>query len=283
MCMVKLIPRIANNIFNFIFKPFKSPLKNKYLLLNLLRREIYAKFKNSYMGLLWIFIIPLIMIFLYTFIFSFIFQSRVGGEIEVPRTYFALQLFSSLVLFNFFSDTFVKSISSISSNVNYVKKIIFPLDILCWVNLGESLFNLTISLMVWFLAYFIIVGVPNWHIIFLPLILLPYAFFIIGTSWIISSISVFVRDLQQVSNLIITILLFSSPIFYNLTTIPEKLQKFLFINPLTAPIVFSKQIFYEGTFPDLSTFFIYSLFSVTIFFIGFCIFNILRKDFSDVL
>lgn len=268
----------TNNLF-FILNLFYC---NFQLIKSLAYREIIGRYKGSILGLFWSFANPLFMLGIYTFVFSFVFRARWGSGDE-SRVQFALILFAGLILFNFFSECISRAPGTIISNTNYVKKVIFPIEIFSLVNAMSALFHFFVSLIVWsiFSIYFLKISFLN--IITIPIILIPFILFVIGLSWFISAVGVYFRDLSQIIGILITALLFLSPIFYPITLIPEKYQIFIYLNPLTFPIETFRGLLFDGHFPELNFYLIYLFFSLFVFYCGFFIFKNLKKGFSDVL
>lgn len=169
------------------------------------------------------------------------------------------------------------------ANINYVKKIIFPLEILPLISLCSALFHAGISFLVLF-SFLLITSHPiEWTIIFLPVILLPLILLTLGLSWILASIGVFVRDIGQFIGLVLTMLLFLSPIFYPASALPESIRDYLFLNPLTLIIEQARAVILYGQLPDWSGLILYYLFAFLIAWIGLLWFNKTRKGFADVL
>ena len=151
-----------------------------------------------------------------------------GGD--ESKTDFAIILFAGMIVFNLFAEIVNRAPGLVTSNVNYVKKVVFPLEILPGVALGSALFHSLISLLVLLLAQFILTLSLPWTIIFFPLVLLPVSFFCMGIAWFLSAIGVFIRDVGQVTGLLTTILMFMSAVFYPLSALPEEYQFFGLLN-----------------------------------------------------
>lgn len=222
------------------------------------------------------------MLVIYTFVFSVVFKARWNTE-SSSTTEFALVLFAGLIIFNFFSECILKAPNLVVSQPNYVKKVIFPLEILPWVSLGAALFQLLINTCVWLLCYIILFGIPHATLLFLPLIILPVALIILGLSWIISSLGVYIRDIGYVISILITILMFLSPIFYPITALPEQYQFYLKINPLAHAIEGIRGVLYWGTTPSIIFYSAFFVCSLVCAWIGFIWFQKTRKGFADVL
>ena len=169
---------------------FSSLVKNSQLIFQMIKREVIGRYKGSVFGLAWSFFNPILMLTVYTFIFSVVFKSRWGSSGSDSKTEFALTLFVGMIIFNLFSEAINRSPSLIVERVNYVKKVVFPLEILPLVNLGAALFHSLISISVLILAIVIINGQIFWTAFLLPLVLLPLIFLILGISWFLAALGV---------------------------------------------------------------------------------------------
>lgn len=270
---------------NFSMSPlemFASLWRNRSLVVALTKREVVGRYRGSFLGLFWSFFNPLFMLAVYTFVFSVVFQARWGTG-SGSKTEFALVLFIGLIVFNLFAECFNRSPGLILSNVNYVKKVIFPLEILPFVVLGSAIFHTLISLFVWILAYAVFFGMPQSTVFYLPLIVIPLIFFILGVSWTLSALGVYLRDLSQVVGILSTVLMFLSPIFYPVTAIPEYYRIFLYANPLMPVIEQARAVMFFGTSPDWLLLGGYWLLMICVAWIGFVWFQKTRKGFADVL
>lgn len=250
------------------------------------KREVIGRYRGSFLGLLWTFVNPILMLSIYTFVFSVVFKVRLDsqhGDIYDDKFAFALLLFTGLILFNLFSECLSRAPGLILANVNYVKKVIFPLEILPLVSLGSALFHAGISFLVLF-SFLLIIGHPiEWTIIFLPIILVPLILLTTGLSWILASIGVFVRDIGQFIGLILTMLLFLSPIFYPASALPEAVRDYLFLNPLTLIIEQARAVILYGQLPDWSSLVLYYLIAFFVAWSGLIWFKKTRRGFADVL
>jgi lipopolysaccharide transport system permease protein len=256
--------------------------RNRSLISALVKREVVGRYRGSVIGILWSLLNPIFMLLVYTFVFSVIFKARWSAGSE-SRTEFALVLFAGLIVFNLFAECVSRSPGLILANVNYVKKVVFPVEILSWVSLGSAMFHGAVSLMVWLIAYFVFFGVPHGTVFLLPLVIVPLAFFIMGISWVLASLGVYLRDVSQFIGMVITTLMFLSPIFYPVTALPEQYRPLLFINPLTPAIELTRDILFWGKSPDFLTLSVYWLVSAGLAWLGFAWFQKTRKGFADVL
>lgn len=264
---------------------FLSLRQNHALILQMVKREVMSRYKGSFLGLLWSLINPILMLAIYTFVFSVVFKVRLDQDdgLYDDKTGFALVLFAGLIIFNLFSECISRAPGLVLANINYVKKIIFPLEILPWVTLGSAIFHTSISFLV-LLAFVLIVGHPiHWTVICLPIVLLPLLLFTMGLMWLLASIGVFVRDIGQFIGLILTAMLFMSPIFYPASALPESIRSYLFLNPLTFIIEQTRAVTLAGNLPDWSGLAIYYVIALFTAWIGLLWFEKTRKGFADVL
>jgi lipopolysaccharide transport system permease protein len=262
---------------------FSSLWRNRQLIWQMTRRDIVTRYRGSLFGLVWSFINPILLLLVYTFVFSEIFQSRWIADGSESKTDFAIIIFAGMVVFNLFSELVNSSPGLVIANVNYVKRVIFPLEILPWVTLGSALFHALISLFVLLMVQLVInLSVP-WTIIFFPLTLLPLVFASVGFSWFLAALGVFVRDIGQVTSIFTMMLFFLSAIFYPVSAIPEQHRYLFQLNPLVPIIAESRNSLVFGQPPNWVTLGISLLISLLIAFAGFWWFQKVRKGFADVI
>ena len=261
---------------------FASLWRNRELIKASAKREVLGRYRGSLLGLLWSFFNPLFMLTVYTFVFSEVFKARWSAGSE-SKTEFALVLFAGLMVFNLFAECINRAPGLILSNPNYVKKVVFPLEILPFVGLLSAMYHMFISLGVWLVAYVILAGMPHVTVLLLPLVILPFALFIMGLSWALASLGVFLRDVSQFIGVVVTTLMFLSPIFYPVSVLPEAYQHILYLNPLTSAIEMTRDVLYWGKLPDFQVLALYWLVTVAIAWFGFALFQKTRKGFADVL
>lgn len=256
--------------------------RNRSLIKASIKREILGRYRGSFLGILWSFFNPLFMLAVYTFVFSVVFRARWSGGSE-SKTEFALVLFAGMIVFNLFAECINRAPTLIVSNQNYVKKVVFPLEILPWITLGAALFHGAISLGVWLIAHLIFFGLPHATLLYFPLILLPLGLLIMGLSWALASLGVYLRDAGQFIGLFTTVLMFLSPIFYPISALPEAYRPLLYLNPLTPIIEQTRCVLFWGRTPDLALLGLYLLATSIIAWLGFAWFQKTRKGFADVL
>lgn len=247
------------------------------------KREVIGRYRGSYLGLLWSFVNPVLMLLVYTFVFSVVFKVRLGQDVSGNKFDFAMLLFAGLIVFNLFSECISRAHSLILVNVNYVKKMIFPLEILPWVTLGSALFHAGISVLVLFIFLVGIGHTISWTLLWFPVVIFPLLLLIMGLSWLLASVGVFVRDIGQFIGMMLTTLLFLSPIFYPASALPESVRSYLFLNPLTFIIEQTRAVILFGELPDWRGLVIYYAVATVVAWTGLFWFEKTRKGFADVL
>lgn len=260
-----------------------SAWRNRSLILALVVRDVAGRYRGSAMGLTWSLFNPLLMLAIYTFVFSEVFKTKWGGGIEESKASVAVVLFVGLIIYGFFTECVNRAPSVISSNVNYVKKVIFPLEVLPWVALGSALFHAAVSAAV-LLAFKLAIaqGIPITAFWF-PLILLPLVLITIGCAWFLSALAVYVKDVAQVVTVLTTVLMFLSPVFFPISALAPRYQAWLRLNPLTYFIEESRAALVYGRSPDIGRWVLMLMLGIAIAWAGFAWFQKTRKGFADVL
>lgn len=253
------------------------------LLKQLVRRNIQVRYKGTVLGLIWMIITPLIMLAVYTFVFSVIFKARWGSDFADSKAAFAITVFCGIAVFNIFSESIIGSVGVITGNPNYVKKVVFPLEILPISLVFSSLFFGVISLAILLVGVGLFLHTFSLTIICLPLVLLPLFFLCCGISWFVASLGVYVRDLTNVVGIGVQVLFFITPIVYRLEMVPESLRLFLLLNPLTTIVQMTRSVLIYDRWPDWTILGIVTLVSFVIFQLGYCWFMKTRRGFADVL
>jgi lipopolysaccharide transport system permease protein len=263
---------------------FASLWRNRQLISQMTKRDVIGRYKGSVMGLTWSFFNPIFMLSVYTFVFSVVFKGRWSNAgADENRTQFALLLFVGMIVQGLFAEVLTRAPGLILGNVNYVKKVVFPLEILPVISMGAALFHSLISLMVLLIAFVIFNGFVHWTSLFAPLVLFPLVVAALGFSWIIASLGVFIRDVGQTIGIIMTVIMFLSPVFYPISAVPEKFRPWLMANPLTFIINQSREVLIWGHLPDWGGLTLYLLVSFGVAWMGYAWFQKTRKGFADVL
>lgn len=267
---------------SFLINPFLVIARNFSLIMEMARRDVVGRYRGSALGLLWSMFNPLFMLAVYTFAFGVLFKSRWPGGGD-SKSYFAIVLFSGLLNFNFFTEVVNRAPSLISENANYVKKVVFPLEVLPVVAVFSGVFHLFVGLLVWAFAFLLSEGTLNPHILAMPFISLPLVFFTLGFAWFLASLGVYLKDVRQVVGVVTSGLIFLAPVFYPIESIPKEIRGLIDLNPLTHFVDISRSVMMHGVFPDPLEFF--SLLAGSVLFSCLCLawFQMTRKGFADVI
>jgi lipopolysaccharide transport system permease protein len=262
----------------------RSMWRHRELIWQMTKRDVIGRYKGSAMGIAWSFFNPVFMLVVYTFVFSEIFKSRWGGiGGDDSKTQFAVILFVGLIVLTLFSEVLNRAPGLITSNINYVKKVVFPIEILPVIATGAALFHSFVSFGVLLLAFVIFNGYLHWTVIFTPLVLFPFVILITGLAWVLASLGVFLRDVGQTIGLITTVLMFLSPVFYPITAVPVRFRPFIMANPVTFIIEQAREVIIWGHLPNWIGLGIYTLVATIIAWAGYAWFQKTRKGFADVL
>jgi len=261
----------------------KSLWRNRQLIVQMSRREVAGRYKGSVVGLAWSFFNPVLMLAVFTFVFSVVFQARWGVGGEETKTQFAVVLFVGMIVHGLLAEVLNRSPGLILGNVNYVKKVVFPLEILPVVSMGAALFHSLISFGVLLLAFALFNGYLHLTAILAPLVVLPLVILTLGLAWMLASLGVFLRDVGQTIGIITTILLFLAPVFYPISALPEAMRPWIMANPLTFIIEQAREVLIWGRFPNWIGLGLYTLIAMAVAWAGFAWFQKTRKGFADVL
>ena len=261
----------------------KSLLQHRELILQMTKREVIGRYKGSIMGLAWSFFNPILMLTVYSFVFSVVFKARWGLGDEESKTHFAVVLFVGMIVHGLLAEVLNRAPGLILGNVNYVKKVVFPLEILPVISMGAALFHSIISLVVLLVAQVIVSGYLHWTVVLIPLVLLPLVILTLGLAWMLASLGVFIRDIGQTIGIVTTVMLFMAPVLFPLSAMPEKYHPLILANPLTFIIVQAREVLIFGHLPNWFGLGIYMLIASAVAWAGFAWFQKTKKGFADVL
>lgn len=263
---------------------FNRISSHHYLIKQMIWREIVGRYQGSVLGLFWSFLNPLFMLAIYTFVFGVVFKARwnIEGQENAPN--FAVILFSGLIVHALLGEMLGRAPALVVSNISYVKKVVFPLGILPVVALGAALFHAFVSVIVLLIAQIFLSGtLPTLTILWLPVVLVPYLLLLLGLSWGLASLGVYLRDISQILAPIVTALLFISPVFFPADALPEYLRPYLFLNPITLIVEQTREVLIFGHMPDFVALATYSVVAAFFAAAGYFWFQKTRKGFADVL
>ena len=256
---------------------------NRLLILRMVIREVVGRYRGSVIGLGWSFSHPIIMLAVYTFVFSVVFQVRWGSDINDSKAQFAITLFSGLIIYNLFSEVLNRSPELLLNNAGYVKRVIFPLEILPLVAMGSALFHASINIGILLGACALLNGSLHWTIVSFPVVLLPLMLITLGFSWILTSLGVYLRDIGHIIGIFTTMLMFLTPIFYPMSAVPQEYKTILMLNPLTFLVGQARRVLIFGHLPDAVSLLVYTIASFIIAWLGYWWFQKTRKGFADVV
>jgi lipopolysaccharide transport system permease protein len=264
------------------FAMFRSAWQGRRLILRLASREIQARYRGSLLGMAWLVLLPLLMLGVYTFAFSIVFRAR-WGDLQTSTAAFALIMFAGLTVYSLFAESVNRAPSLILENPAYVKKVLFPLELLPWVTLLVSGFNVVVNFVVLALFYPFVFGMPPVTALLVPLELAPVALVTLGFSWFLASIGVFMRDVRPIVSVMTTAIMFLSPIFYPMSAIPENLRPYLALNPLAHTLEQVRASLIFGQAPSPVALGVQILIGWAVAWLGYLWFAKTRKAFADVL
>lgn len=257
--------------------------RNRYLVWQLTKREVVGRYRGSALGLVWSIVNPLMMLMVYTFVFSVVFKARWDIDSGEARSEFAIILFAGLILNNFFAECVNRAPTLIVANVNFVKKIVFPLQLLPIVSTLSALFHLLVSIAILLLAEIVLTGSLPWTIVGLPLLIVPLFVACVGIGWLLASVGAYIRDIAYVTGLLTTIALFVSPVFYPVTAVPPSFRFWIELNPLTFVFETGRGMLVQGLLPDVISLAIFWLGCIIVGLFGFYWFERTKRGFADVL
>lgn len=256
--------------------------RHRELVWQLTRREVLGRYRGSLFGIAWAIGNPLLMLGVYTLVFGYIFRARWGADVDTTGEV-ALVLFCGLTVFGVFSEVITRAPALIVGNPTYVKKVVFPLECLPWVLLGAALFHAVASFAVLLAATLLVRGTLPATVALLPLVLLPLLLFALGLAWLLASLGVFLRDIGHVVSALVTVVLFLSPVFYPLASLPAPLQRALLFNPLTVVLEATRGVLLGGQPPDWPPLAGCGLAGALVAWLGWLWFDHTRHGFADVL
>jgi len=255
------------------------------LIRQLTVREVGSKYRGSYGGVLWSFFTPLMMLAVYTAVFSYVFKSKWRPETEGPAPLgeFALTLFAGLIPFNLFSEVVTRSPGLVLAVPSYVKRVVFPLEILTLTALGGAMISAALSMVVLVVGMVLFLHTLPWTIVLVPVVLLPMLFLAMGISWFLSSLGTYVRDVGQFVGVAMQAMLFMTPIFWPSHAAPPFLKPLLWVNPLAPVVDGFRKVALFGEMPDFSALGIWTVVTGGVAWAGYMFFAYTKRGFADVI
>ena len=257
--------------------------KNRYLFLQMLKRDVEQRYRGSQLGFIWAFIYPIMMLLVYTFVFGMVMRVKWGVEGQ-DNIDFGIILFAGLLCHGMLAEVLVGAVNLIHGNQQYVKKVVFPLEILSLVAVSNALFHMLLGLGILLVIFVISGGQLSWTMLLAPVVIAPLVMFLLGASWFISVLGVYMRDLGQFMGVLVTMMLFLGPIVYPFSAVPDPLKPYvLWLNPLTIIVEQLRAVVLFGTLPDWYLLSVYSLCALLMLLVGAWFFAKTRDGFADVV
>ncbi|HEX7815160.1 ABC transporter permease [Dyella sp.] len=270
-------------ILGFLRAPISSLLRHRSLVTELSKRDVLGRYRGASFGLLWSLISPFLMLGVYTFAFGNVLNSRWPKPEGSEQSSYAIILFIGLIVHGFFAECLSRSPQLVVGNPSYVKRVVFPLEVLPWPMIFSALFHMAMNIVVFIVLRLVIDHAFSWTIILLPLVVLPFVVTVLGLGWLLSAIGVYFRDIGQITGVLATALLFTSSAIVPVTSVAEKYRWIFQWNPLTFIIDQVRDVALWGQIPDWQGLGTYMLGGIIFSYIGYAWFSTTRKGFGDVI
>ena len=225
--------------------------QHRELIWRLSEREIKGRYRGSILGLSWSFVQPLTMLAVYTLVFSQVFKARWGTGDDLGQLAFAVNLFAGLIVFNLFAECMNRAPVLVLANPNYVKKVVFPLEVLAPVAAATAGFHALTSLLVLVIFEIAAYGRIPLSFLWLPVVWFPFLVGTLAITWALSALGVFIRDIGQLVGVAVSMLMFLSPIFFPMSAMPARWQPILQLNPLAHVIEETRAVTVVGHAPSM--------------------------------
>ncbi|MBD8897666.1 ABC transporter permease [Rhodanobacter sp. DHG33] len=262
--------------------PFSALTRHRSLTIELAKRDVLGRYRGASFGLLWSLISPFLMLMVYSFSFGFVMKARWPQGNHGPANYSVI-LFMGLIVHGFFAECINRSPYLVTGNVNFVKKVIFPLEILPWPMVASALFHALMNIIVFLALHAYFDHTLAWTTIFMPLVMLPLVLLALGVAWFLAAIGVYFRDIGQITGVLTTALLFLSTALFPIDSLPQQYRWLLLVNPLTFIIDQARAVALWGELPDWTGLGIYTVISLVAVYLGYSVFRLTRRGFADVV
>jgi lipopolysaccharide transport system permease protein len=270
------------SLARFIGEPFSAFGRHWSLTRELAKRDVLGRYRGASFGLLWSVLSPFLMLLVYTVAFGSIFKSRWPQQVEGGPDY-VLILFVGLIVHGFYTECLTRAPLLVTGNPSYVKRVVFPLEILPWPMLLSAFFHMLMNVVVLAVIFVARFGTPPWTVVLFPLVLLPLALVGAGTGWLFASLGVYLRDISQITGVLSTALLFLSSAVVPVETLSPRFQFVFHLNPLTFIIDQARQVALWGQQPDWAGLGLYALGALAFCYLSYAWFRATRAGFADVL
>lgn len=254
--------------------------KHRYLIHQLVRKELHAKYRKSRLGLAWLLISPLLLVSAYTLVFGVLLQVRWGGAGSTLE--FALVLHAGVMFYMFFYEILSRTPTLISNHQSFVTKMMFPVEVLGWVVVAVALINFLVTLLVWSVLALLIKGSFPWGIVWVPLLIVPFALFCLGLCWLLSAAGVFHSDMEHAMPVVLLLLMYLSPLLFPVERMPEEFRIVVSANPLTYILENGRAALLEAQAPDPLHVVVGLLIGIVVTWFGLASFRANQRGFADV-
>lgn len=272
----------VNAVARGLGRPFAALAHHRSLTVELTRRDILGRYRGASFGLLWSLISPFFLLLIYTFAFGTVMGNR-WPQVEDGKTSFSIILFAAMIVHGFFSECLVKSPTLVTSNPNFVKRVIFPIDILPWPLVLSALFHTGTTLLVFLVLRLVMDGQVAWTTVFFPFVMLPLVVLCLAMSWFLAALGVYLRDITQVTPLLSMAMMFLSTAMMPLHTVPENYRWVFILNPLSFIIDQARAVLLWNQLPDWRGLAIYLSVAFVLLYAARYFFATTRRGFADVL
>lgn len=262
----------------FLIAPFYNAWQYRELIRVILGRELTQRFRHSYFGWIWAAVTPLVMLAVYVLVFTNTLKIESGATLN-----FALSTFIALIVFNLFAELITRAPLLLSEHANFIKKSIFPSEVLAWTSMFRSLTYAGIALIVFLIFEIFMIGGVPWSGLLLPVILLPLCLFLLGSTWLLSALGAFTRDISFMMSTIVPVLIFVTPVFYTTLDSSLSVRLLTYINPLSPYVEMAREILLLGRLPDPLSYLVAWVLSLCIFYGGYSFFMRFRSVVVDVI
>lgn len=269
-------------LFDLLAVP-RAAVRHRSLLWQMTRRNIETRYRGSVLGLVWSFIQPLMMLFIYTFVFSIVFKAKWNVTVGDSQGVFPVIMFSGMAMYNIFQESVLLNCTVIVGNQNLVKKVIFPLEILPIAQMGATALLGVAWLILLVIGVLIVFNHVCWTLVFVPLVYFPLLMITLGVSYFVASLGVFFRDIQYVAGIVLQVLFFMTPVFYPIENVPARFQPILRVNPLSPILEQGRQVMIFGEVPDPWLWLQSFVVAFLVLHFGYMWFRSTKRGFADVL
>lgn len=264
--------------FRFLIMPFFNAWQYQELIRAIVGRELSQRFRDSYFGWIWAAVTPLVMLGVYVAVFTNTIKIDTGTDLN-----FALFVFVGLLFFNLFAELAMRAPLLLSEHANFIKKSIFPSEVLAWTSMFRTFAYAGIGFVVFLCVEVYMMGYVPLSSLLFPFIILPFSLLLLGSVWFLSAIGAFTRDISFMMGAIVPVLIFASPVFYTTLSFPLATRLLFYINPLSPYIEMAREVLLLGQAPDMLSYLVAWGVALFVFYGGYAFFMRFRSVVVDVI